>query len=125
MRVCPKCGYVDLSGWRQNRWRTDIDFMHWVEFKQLYHNLARDLEEGHSVVTDDYYAYRISGKKHRVVERVLLSIYKIAGKSAWHIPSEHFNHTKNPFQKRLVDFEKFIPNASKSTTAFTKKVSQK
>jgi len=103
MRICPRCGYQDISGWRQNRWRTDVDFMHWSEFKHIYPNESRDLEEGHIVVTDEYYAYKTSGKKHRVVERVLLEIYKVAGKDAWHIPREHFNHTRDLLQKKLLE----------------------
>lgn len=101
MRVCPKCGYVDLSGWRQNRWRTNVEFIKLVEFRRLHPERARDLEAGHPVTTDKLYAYRLSGHGKWIVERIYIEDYKAAGMKGFHIPREHVDHFKDPYQKRL------------------------
>jgi len=106
MKVCPKCGYVDTSGWRQNRWRTAVEFLPLVEFREENPELARALESGKPFVRDKDYAYRLSGKGKWIVERVWIELFKVGGKSAFHIPAErHLMHLKDVYQKKLVDFE--------------------
>jgi hypothetical protein len=108
MRVCPKCGFLDLEYWRQNRWRTNVDFTTPIRFKDDHPQLARDLEElankigiKKAVVTDKLSAYKYGAKK-RVVERILLSEFKAAGLQAFRIPTEHpDSHTRDPNQRRL------------------------
>jgi len=102
MKVCPKCGYVDTSGWRQNRWRTNVEFISLSEFKLEKPEIARSLEEGRGIQTDEHYAYRLSGRGKNIVERVWVEIYKIAGKRAFHIPREHFEHKLDPYQTKLI-----------------------
>jgi len=107
MRVCPKCGYRDLEYWRQNRWRTNVDFTKPSEFQNNYLSLSRDLEElankiglKKAVVTDQFYAYRYGSKK-KVVERILL---KVAGIQAFHIPREKIDlENEDVFQKKLLE----------------------
>ena len=31
MKICPECGYIDRSHWRQNRWRTNVEFLKYLE----------------------------------------------------------------------------------------------
>ena len=109
MKVCPKCGHVEIEYWRQNRWRTNVEFTKPSEFRANYPNLARDLEEmsnkigiKKAVVTDKYSAYKYGAKK-RVVERILLSEFKVAGLQAFRIPSEHINHKTDIFQRKLLE----------------------
>jgi len=102
MKVCPQCGFVDVSQWRQNRWRTHVEFEFLSYFQEEKPDLARQLIEGKSVVMDEYYAYRLQ-PKGPIVERIWVKIYKTGGKRAFHIPSEHFNHKKDPFQSRLLE----------------------
>ena len=109
MRVCPKCGYRDLEYWRQNRWRTNVDFTKPSEFQGNYPQLSRDLEElankigiKKAVVTDKFYAYRY-GSKRRVVERVVLTEFEVAGIQAFHIPRERIDlEREDIFQQKLA-----------------------
>jgi len=103
MRVCPKCGYVDLSGWRRNRWRTNVEFIERSEFERLHPELARDLNRGHPVVTDKLYAYRLSGKPRWIVERIYIKEYEAGGLKAFHIPRERVNHSQDPCQTKLFN----------------------
>lgn len=103
MKVCPKCGYVDVSGWRQNRWRTNVEFISLSEFEIENPRISRSLKDGKSIETDEYYAYRLTGRGKNIVERVWIETYKIAGKKAFHIPREHFNHKFDPYQTRLEE----------------------
>lgn len=103
MRVCPKCGYVDYSGWRQNRWRTNVEFIELSQFKVLKPELARDLEEGRPIVTDKLYAYRLSGRGRWIVERIYIAEYMAGGRRAFHVPREHVNHYKDSYQTKLFE----------------------
>jgi len=102
VRVCPKCGYVDYSRWRQNRWRTNVEFIQLSQFRVLEPDLARDLKEGRPIVIDKLYAYRLSGRGRWIVERIYIEEYKTAGPKAFHVPREHVNHYKDPYQKKLI-----------------------
>jgi len=77
--------------------------MHWEEFIGVCPELAKQFDQGHLILTDEDYAYRISGKKQKVVERILISIYNIAGRKGWHIPREHVDHRKDPRQKKILE----------------------
>jgi len=102
MKVCPKCGYVEVGPWRQNRWRTQVEFCPTSEFKLEKPALLQKLQEGHPFATDEHYAYRLSGKPKWIVERVWIELFKVGGKTAFHIPAErHEAHLKDPYQQKL------------------------
>ena len=104
MKVCPKCGFVDTSHWRQNRWRTQVEFIPISEFREEHLELAMDLEGGRPFVTDENYAYRLSAKGKWIVERVWIELYKVGGKLAFHIPAErHLEHLKDIYQRKLLE----------------------
>jgi len=84
--------------WRQNRWRTNVEFLSINEFELEKPELAKLLKEGHAVVCDELYAYRLSGI---YVEKIWVKTYEQVGKQAFHIPREHFNHKQDPHQKRF------------------------
>ena len=88
MKVCPRCGYVEYEHWRQNRWRTNVEFMPLSEFEELYPELAEALKSGKPVVTDRFYTYRLSGRKQKVVERIYIEEYKAGGLKSFHIPDK-------------------------------------
>ncbi len=101
MKVCPRCGYVDRSHWRQNRWRTNVEFLKFRDYPEdIDLEILKRLLAGHKVVTDKFYAYRLSGD---VVERVLKIDYEVAGMNAFHIPREHIDHKVDPFQLKLFE----------------------
>lgn len=102
MKICPKCGFVETEYWRQNRWRTNVEFSPVSEFRLNHPKISQLLEDGHGIQTDKYYAYRLSGKRKTIVERVWIEQYKIDGKKAFHIPREHVEHKKDPWQKTLT-----------------------
>ena len=101
MRVCPKCGYVDRSSWRQNRWRTNVEFIDLSKFELLKPELTKQLLEGHPFATDKLYAYRLSGKTKRIVERVYIKDFEVGGKTAFHIPRERVDHSRDLYQQIL------------------------
>ncbi len=103
MKVCPNCGHVDITHWRQNRWRTQVEFIELSEFKEQDKWLALDLESGHPFVTDKNYAYRLSGRQKWIVERVWIKLFEVGGKSAFHIPAERVNQFEDPWQTKLVN----------------------
>ena len=106
MKVCPNCGYVDSSHWRQNRWRTQVEFLPLMEFREEQSELARDLEAGKPFVKDGNYAYRLSAKGKWIVERVWIKLLEAGGKSAFHIPAERvITHLQDIYQKKLTDLE--------------------
>lgn len=92
MKVCPKCGYVDYSAWRQNRWRTNVDFLHWDQTTDIDSEILEKLKTNpKEAQTDKYYAYRNAG---RVIERILLAEFKVGGMKAFHTPRERVSHKK-------------------------------
>ena len=92
MKICPKCGYRDLEYWRQNKWRTNVEFTPISEFQIQKPDLAKRLVDGEAFVTDILYAYRLSGKGKTIVERVIMEEFKISSMKAFHIPTEHVDH---------------------------------
>ncbi len=93
---------MDVSGWRQNRWRTNVEFIWTSEFEVDQPEILGSLNDGHEVVCDKFYAYRFGNKQHTIVERVWVETYKVNGVKAFHIPREHFDHKKDPFQMKLT-----------------------
>lgn len=86
MSVCPKCGEIMTSSWRQNRWRTNVWFLQWDQTSDIDLEVLQKLKENpKECQTDTYYAYRNAG---RVIERILLVEYKVMGSRAFHIPRE-------------------------------------
>ena len=56
-----------------------------------------------TIQTDEYYAYRLSGKSNQIVERIYIEEYKAYGKQAFHIPRETKEHnTLDPKQTNLI-----------------------
>lgn len=91
MSVCPKCGFIiSNSAWRQNRWRTNVWFLHWDQITEIDPQILDKLKNNpEKPQTDKYYAYRNAGK---VIERVLIQEFKVMGMKAFHIPRERVNH---------------------------------
>jgi hypothetical protein len=64
-------------------------------------------------VTDENYAYRLSARGKWIVERVWIELYKVGGKSAFHIPAErHLNYLKDKFQKKLTEVMESLESTS-------------
>jgi len=88
VRACPRCGYVELDYWRQNNWRTNVEWTWLHEFEIQKPTLAEQLKQGIQAVTDPCYGYRLGGKGKNIVERVILAEFKVSGLQAFHIPRE-------------------------------------
>ena len=97
MKKCPKCGYIDRSHWRQNRWRTNVEFCKLEYREDISPKILWGLLQGKPIMTDDDYAYRLSGQ---IIERILKVDYDVAGAKAFHIPREK-PRTVDPLQKKL------------------------
>ena len=106
MSVCPKCGFIDLTNWRQNRWRTNVYFIQRSQFRELKPNLEDKLAKGHPVAIDNFYAYQLGGKGKTIVERILIQEYLAFGLKAFHVPREHVDHSKDPWQRKLLEVNK-------------------
>jgi len=102
MKICPECGYIDRSHWRQNRWRTNVEFLKYLEQPEdIDPIILEKLKKGHPIVCDEDYAYRMSS---RVIERIIRSDYEIGGAATFHIPREK-PLTRDPNQKLIVESE--------------------
>ena len=98
MKVCPKCKYIDRSHWRQNRWRTNVEFLKFKDYPEdIDLEIVNALLTGHPVGLDELYAYRKSGN---VIERILRQDYEAGGMSAFHIPREKVP-PMDPSQKKF------------------------
>ena len=99
--ICPNCGFIDRSHWRQNRWRTNVDFLKFRDYPEdIDPKIVERLQAGHVVALDKLHAYRKSGDN--IIERVLRVDYEAGGMSAFHIPREHINHKKDPWQTKIL-----------------------
>jgi len=88
MKVCPKCGHIDRSHWRQNRWRSNVEFVKFRDHpEEVPPKILKKLLEGHPIAMDKLLAYRIS-RTPEVIERVLRVDYEVGGVSAFNIPRE-------------------------------------
>ena len=86
MKVCPKCGYIDNSMWRQNRWRTNVEFIKIEYVTDIPKHVLRAYNEGDlEIITDSFYAYRLC-RKQNIIERILKAEYDAFGKSGFHQP---------------------------------------
>lgn len=98
MKVCPECGFIDRSHWRQNRWRTNVEFLKYLDYPEdVDLEIVNTLTSGHPVALDKLHAYQLSGD---VIERILRVDYEVAGRSAFHIPREK-PRSMDPQQKKL------------------------
>ena len=97
-RVCPKCGYIDLE-WRTNRHRPQVEYR-WASEVQVSENLKNG-----GIEIDEYFAYRLAGKNHCILERVPLILFKAYGRTAFSLNYEHVEHWNDPLQRRLLEFE--------------------
>ena len=95
MRVCPDCGYIDRSMWRQNRWRTEVDFIHDEFTEDIPESVLVDLEAGKMYSITDNYAYRLTkknGERNGIIERILIELWEAHGSQGFHIPREKVEH---------------------------------
>ena len=113
---CPNCGYIDRSQWMQNRWRSNVYFIH-VEFSEdILPEVLEAYKEGRTYYLGKDYAYRLtypSGKrKGGIIERILLEEAEAFGfKSAFHQPREPVDHDSDPSITKLSDYKDLeIPN---------------
>ena len=98
MKICPKCGHIDRSHWRQNRWRTNVEFLKYLEQPEdINPEILSKLLKGHAIVCDESYAYRLSSS---VIERIIRVDYDIGGSMAFHIPREKPRQI-DPLQQKL------------------------
>jgi hypothetical protein len=98
MRVCPKCGYIDLE-WRTNGHRPQVEYR-WSSEVPISDNLKnRGFEQ------DEFFAYRLAGRNHCILERVPLILFKAYGKTAFYLNYEHAEHWKDPSQTTLFDVQ--------------------
>jgi hypothetical protein len=75
-------------------------FLQWDQTTDIDPRILEDLKtNSKEAQTDKFYAYRNAG---RVIERVLLSEYRVMGLKAFHIPREKVDHTKDPRQRQLM-----------------------
>lgn len=98
MRVCPKCGFIELE-WRINRWRPYVEYRWASEIK-----IKDNLKDG-GVDTDQFFAYRLAGRGHTIIERVPIQLYNAYGRTAFSMNYEHVEHFEDPFQKKLLKSE--------------------
>ena len=86
MKACPQCGYIDRSHWRQNKWRTNVEFLKHLDYPEdIEPRILEELNAGHPVALDKLYAYQHCGE---VIERILRVDYEVGGRKAFHIPRE-------------------------------------
>ena len=98
MKKCPKCGYLDRSHWRQNRWRTNVEFLKYLDYPEDIDPLILNkLKQGHPIVCDEDYAYRMSSG---VIERIVRVDYDVGGSMAFHINREK-HASMDPLQQRF------------------------
>jgi hypothetical protein len=104
MKVCPKCGFIDYSMWRQNRWRTNVEFlkMEYADSDMDPHVLA--IVKREKLAIDKLYAYRLSNATQPIIKRVLRQEFDVSGVQAFHIPREKARgHNEDIFQSRLLE----------------------
>jgi len=54
MRVCPKCGFVDPPQWKHSKYSYWIDNIRLEDFRELYPELAKELEANKTAKDKDY-----------------------------------------------------------------------
>ena len=111
MKVCPKCGHIDRTMWRQNRWRTNVEFIHDEYPEDIPENVLEDYEAGKRFSLTKDHAYELTkhnGVKNGVITRILIEEWEAYGHSAFHMPREPVDHsgTDHP---RLSEFGVGVP----------------
>lgn len=100
MTICVKCGHIDRSHWRQNRWRTNVYFLKYLDYPEdVDPKILQELKKGHAVALDKFYAYQLCGE---VIERILRVDYEVGGRKAFHIPREK-TRSMDPQQKKILE----------------------
>ena len=92
MKVCPECGYVDRSMWRQNKWRTNVEFIKDDYPEDIPHRVLYAYYIGKNMyVVDKFYAYRLCKKNwesNGIIERILIEEWEGYGEQGFHLPRE-------------------------------------
>jgi len=105
MKVCPKCGYVDYSMWRQNRWRTNVEFLK-MEYAtdDVDPKILTDVKVN-GFAKDNHYAYRLSNATQPIIERITRAEFDSVGMQGFHVPREKmiFRLKKSGKQSKLVE----------------------
>jgi len=98
----------------QNRWRSNVYFIH-VEFSEdIIPEVLEAYKEGRTYYLGKDYAYRLiysSGERRGgIIERILIEEAEAFGfKSAFHQPREPVNHLEDPIIKKLSEFDVVHP----------------
>lgn len=107
---CPECGNIDRSQWMQNKWRSNVYFIHLEFAEDIPPEVLKAYEEGRTYHVGKDYAYRLvhpTGKRRgNIIERILIEEFEAFGfKSAFHQPREPVNHLEDPTIMKLSAFE--------------------
>ena len=104
MRVCPECGHIDRTMWRQNKWRTNVDFIK-VEYEEdIPPEVLKAYKAGHPYANDKdrHYGYRLC-QEQGIIERILFEEVLAFGTKAFHTPRENPRHYEDHGQTQLSD----------------------
>lgn len=89
MRVCPKCGFIDPPQWKHSKYSYWIDNIRLEDFRELYPELAKELEATLTARDKDY-IYRITKNKSRVERKAIVDYGE-----QWTIPMERAHKSKH------------------------------
>lgn len=104
MKVCPKCGHIDRTMWRQNKWRTNVEFIKVEYSEDIPEEVMKAYESARSHTQDKDYGYRLC-QRQGIIERVLIEEVEAFGfKSAFHQPRERVDHSIKVHIKKLSEF---------------------
>ena len=104
MRCCSECGHIDRSMWRQNRWRTNVDFIKIEYSEDVPDSVLKAYNEKRSYTQDKNYGYRLD-QRRGIIERVLIEEVEAFGfKSAFMQPREKVDHSIDVHVPKLSEF---------------------
>jgi len=109
MRVCPECGHIDRTMWRQNKWRTNVDFIK-VEFEEdIPLEVLAAYKAGRPYANDNenHYGYRLC-QKQEIIERILFEEVLAYGVKAFHTPRENPKHYVDHGQTQLNEWSESV-----------------
>lgn len=92
--------------WRQNRWRTNVEFIHDEYPEDIPQNVLKDYEAGKRFSFTEHHAYELTkhnGVKNGILTRILIEEWEAFGHSAFHMPRESVDHSDTDYP-RLTDF---------------------
>lgn len=106
MRVCPECGHIDRTMWRQNKWRTNVDFIKVEDYPEdvppevlvsynLRHKYCNDNKKN--------YGHRLC-QEQNIIERILFEEVLAYGVKAFHTPRENPKHYVDHGQTQLTEW---------------------